>query len=151
VAIGYRFVVEDRCAYVVWHGDVKPDQWNAHRDKFVNDPAYPDCPRSLVDMSSVGGIKDITDDVIREMAADWRERATGFGSLKWAIMPNGEWHRARRFEEEFESFPGIHTMLFNHSSTASTWLGINPAQTNEIIRELREELRARERERPEPN
>jgi hypothetical protein len=145
VSIAFRCEVPLRCAFIVWDGDVTPDQWIAHLEKRVNDPAYWSCTRVLIDLTTIRSHEDITDDVIREMAARWRGHAPQAGHLSWAIVPNGAWNRARKVEEELETFPGIHTMLFNHTETACIWLGVDLAQSRRVLADVRDQLRADER------
>ena len=74
VGIAYRCEPPLRCIFIVWDGNVTPNQWTAHFERIINDPALPACPRALVDLSTAGGAVNITDDVIREMGARWPER-----------------------------------------------------------------------------
>ena len=88
---------------------------------------------------------NITDDVIREMGARWRELAPEVGAMEWAIVPNGAWGRARKLERELETVPDLHTMVFDHAGTACVWLGIDLAKARLILDDLREVAGAEER------
>jgi hypothetical protein len=142
MGIAYRCAAELRCTLIVWDRDVTPEQWTTHIERLVNDPAWASCPRALIDLTTVGDHEGITDDVGREMAKRWRAAAPDVGSLKFAILPNGAWDQARTFEEELESFPGIHTMLFNDMGTASIWLGIDYVAARRVLADVRAEIRA---------
>ena len=83
--------------------------------------------------------------MIREMATRWRSQGPEVGALEWAIVPNGAWGRVRRFEEELETLPGIHTTVFDHAKTAAVWLGIDPANARRILDDIRAVLRAEAR------
>jgi hypothetical protein len=144
MGIGYRCAPQLHCSFVVWDADVTPEQWTANFEKFANDPAFADCPRAIVDLSTAESTASITDELIRDMATRWRDRGPEVGALEWAIVPNGAWGRVRQFEGELESFPGIHTMVFDHPTTASVWLGIDPAQARRILDDIRAVLRAQD-------
>ena len=142
MGIAHRSVAELRCTFVVWDGDVMPDEWAANFERVVKDPAFASCPKTLADLSTVGETSDITDDVISEMVNRWRTIAPDRGYFEWAFIPNGVWAKARQAEAELETVPGIRTMVFNHADTACVWLGIDPKGARRIIGELRDTLRA---------
>ena len=55
MGIAHRCELPLRCIFVVWDGDVTPDQWTAHFKRLVNDPGFAACSRALVDLSTAGG------------------------------------------------------------------------------------------------
>jgi hypothetical protein len=141
VGIGYRFDTRLRCAFIVWDGDVGPEQWRIHVDAIVDDPAFPPGPLMLADLSTAGGVPRITTDIIQEMAERWRAHASDLDKMQWAIVPNGAWDKARRFESELEG-SGLRTMVFNEPWTACSWLGLDADVVRPILRDIREQLRA---------
>ena len=138
--INYRCDAGLRCTLVVWDGDVTPEEWEHHLERMTADPAFPPGPLLLSDLSSAGAAPSITVETIDEMARRWREHAESLGPLKMAIVPNGAWDKARKFEVEVsESIPRM--MVFNDPWTACAWLGIDAEKVRRAITELRAELR----------
>jgi hypothetical protein len=126
---------------VVWDGDVTPEEWERHLERMTADPAFPPGPLFLSDLSSAGAAPSIEADTINEMASRWREHAESLGPLQMAIVPNGAWDKARKFEGGVsEAIPRI--MVFNDPWTACAWLGIDPEKVRRAIAELRAELRS---------
>jgi hypothetical protein len=140
VAIAYRCVPELRCTFIVWDGDVTPEQWSDQLERIIADPAFPPGPLVLGDLSTAGGAPSITTDVIDEMARRWVTYAAELGTMQWAIIPDGAWDKARRFECEVEG-SNIHPMVFNEPWSACNWLGVDRDAALSILRDLRAELR----------
>lgn len=69
-------------------------------------------PLVLADLSTAGGAPGITTDVIDEISRRWVTYAAELGTMRWAIIPDGEWDKARRFECEVEG-SNIRPMVFN--------------------------------------
>jgi len=141
VGIAYRFDTRLRCTFVVWDGDVTPEQWRTQVDTIVDDPAFPPGPLILADLSTAGGVPQITTETIEEMAERWRAHAANLDEMQWAIIPNGAWDKARRFESELKA-SGIRTMIFNEPWTACRWLGLDADVVRRILTDIREQLRA---------
>jgi hypothetical protein len=141
VAIAYRCDARVRCTFIVWDGDVTPQQWNRHVERMLGDPAFPPGPLMLADLTTARGAPSITPDVIAEMAGRWSAHAEELGQMRWALVPNEAWDKARRFETELDA-SGIHTMVFNEPWSACAWLGLDSDVARSILTELREELRA---------
>jgi hypothetical protein len=140
VGIGYRCDRNLRCTFVVWDGDVTPEEWGAQVERLIRDPAFPPGPLMLADLSTAGGAPRITTEVIEEMAHRWRTHAATLGKMRWAIMPNEAWDKARHFEFELEASE-IRTMVFNEASVACAWLGLETDDARAALQELREHLR----------
>jgi len=141
MGIAYRCVPELRCTFVVWDGDVTPEQWSSHVDRLAADPAFPPGPLLLSDLSSAGTVPSITRATIDEMADRWRETSAAVGTFQCAIVPNEAWDKARQFEGELTG-SNMRTMVFNEPWSACSWLGLDADVARSIIDELRGELRA---------
>jgi hypothetical protein len=140
VGIAYRCDTNLRCTFIVWDGDVTPEQWNDQLDRIIADPAFPPGPLLLADLSSAGGLPSITTDLIDEMARRWVTYAVELGTMQWAIIPDGAWDKARRFECDVEG-SNIHPMVFNEPWSACAWLGLDTEIARTILKDLREDLR----------
>jgi hypothetical protein len=140
VGMAYRCDTSVRCTFIGWDGDVTPEQWNGtvgtdHCGSGVSARTAPGC-RS----QHRGWRAEYHDDVVAEMAQRWREHAANLGKMRWAIIPNGASDKARNFEMELEG-SGIRTMVFNDTSVACTWLGLDTNEARTILSGLREALR----------
>jgi hypothetical protein len=102
MGIAYRCDPNLRCTFAVWDGDVTPEEWSDQLERIVADPAFPPGPLVLADLSTAGGAPSITTDVIDEMARRWVIHVKGLGAMQWAIIPDGAWSKARRFECDVE-------------------------------------------------
>ena len=84
------------CAFVVWDGDVKPEEWHAQYNRMFSDPAFPPGGLMLADLRTAGGAPSIDDVVIEDMDLRWNRQAERLADLRLAIVPNGAWNKARR-------------------------------------------------------
>jgi len=66
--------------------------------------------------------------------------AAELGTMQWAIIPDGAWDKARRFECEVEG-SNIHPMVFNEPWSPCNWLGVDRDAALSILRDLRDALR----------
>ena len=140
MGIGYRCDRDLRCTFIVWDGDVTPEQWSDEVDRIVTDPTFPPGPVLLAELSTAGGAPSIGTDTIDKMARRWRTHAADLGKMRWAIIPNGAWDKARRFELELRG-SNIRSMVFNEPWAACAWLGLETNDARTILTELREQLR----------
>ncbi len=140
MGIAYRCDPNLRCTFVVWHGDVTPEQWREQLGRIIADPSFPPGPLMMADLSTADAVPTITTDVIEEMSRRWREHVANLGKMQWAIIPNEAWDKARHFEFGLEG-SGIRTMVFNETSIACTWLGLDTDDARTILKDLRADLR----------
>jgi hypothetical protein len=140
VGIAGRCDATLRCTFIVWDGDVSPEQWRDQARQRFADPAFPPGPLALADLSTAGGAPSITTDAIREMARLWRDQAPKVGLSKLAVIPNGAWDKARQFETDAGG-AGLETIIFNSLGTACTWLGLDVDLVRPILDDLRAQLR----------
>jgi hypothetical protein len=139
MGIGYRCDASG-CTFIVWDGDVSPEQWAAHVARLAADPEFPPGPLMLADISTSGGAPSIEPEDIEAMAARWISAATELGKMQWAIVPNEAWEKARHFEKALAA-AGFRTMVFNEPWSACSWLGVDPDHGRAIISEIRAGLR----------
>ena len=140
MGIAYRFEAQLRCTFIVWDGDVTPQQWRDQVDSIVDDPAFPPGPLVLADLTTAGGAPLITPDIIKEMAERWRAYAPNLDRMQWALVPNEAWDKMRQFEAEVEG-SGVRTMVFNEPWTACSWLGLDVDVVRPILDDIRKQLR----------
>ncbi len=139
--IGYRCDRSHGCTFVVWDGDIDPNEWRAHVERLFNDPAFPPGPRLLADLRTAGGAPSITDDAEREMAGRWSSFARKLPSMQLALIPNGGWEKAQRVVDERITATHLRFILFNDVYGASLWLGLDASEVTRVLDEIHTELR----------
>jgi len=140
VAIAYRCDVPLRCTFSVWDGDVTPQEWSDQLGRIILDPLCPPGPLLLADLSTAGGAPSITTDVIDEMAHSWRTYAADLGEMRWAVIPDGAWDKARRFQADVQG-SNIRITFFNQVWSACNWLGVDRDAARAVLGNLRDQLR----------
>jgi len=140
VGITYRCDPNLRCTFIVWDGDVTPQEWSDQLDRIVDDPAFPPGPLVLADLGTAAGAPSITTEVIDEMARRWLAYAADLAPMRWAIIPDGAWDKARRFECDVQG-SNIRPMVFNEPWSACSWLGLDSGVVLSTLKDLREQLR----------
>ena len=145
MGIAYHCDPDLRCTFVVWNGDVTPDEWRNHVETLFGDEAFPPGPLLLADLRTAGGAAAITADVITEVGARFNAEAETLGEMKLAVVPNGAWDKARQLVDRDISAPGLRAIAFATSSAAFMWLGLNPEDAEPILDELRAKLRSASR------
>ena len=141
MGIAYRCVPELRCTFVVWDREVTPDEWRGHIDRLVADPAFPPGSLMVADLRAAGGAPSITTDVIGEIANRLNVETEKLGGIQIAVIPNGAWEKALQLLDRDLSIPGLRAIVFAIASTAFTWLGLDARASEDILDDLRAELR----------
>ncbi len=140
MGIAYRCDMSLGCTFIIWDGDVMPEQWGEQLGRVVGDRAFPPGPLLFGDLSTVGDAPSITTDVIAAMARRWLTRADGMHpDAAVAIVANRARDKARQFVLELER-SGIRAMVFEEHWAACTWLGLDTETARTILKGLREEL-----------
>ena len=139
VSIAYHCDPTLRCTFIVWDGDVTPEQWVEQVERVAGDRAFPPGPLLFGDLSTVGDAPSITTDVIAEMARRWLTHANGTQpDAAVAIVANRSRDKVRQFVLELER-SGIRAMVFEEHRAACTWLGLDTESARTILKGLRED------------
>jgi hypothetical protein len=83
--------------FVVWDGDVTPEEWSDQFERILPDPVFPPEQLVLADLSTAGGAPRITTDVIDEMGSLLGDAYRGTRQDAVGIIPDGAWDNTRRF------------------------------------------------------
>jgi hypothetical protein len=138
MGIAYRIDKPFAFMTAVWDGVISAADWREHLLATFADPDWPAVVRSLSDLRSAD-LSAITDQDRDEIVALYEPYAEHVRGTKSAVIAGDNFERAREFESRNEP-PGLRTIVFNDLFNACTWLGIDIAQVNETIDDLRREL-----------
>jgi hypothetical protein len=141
VGIGYACDAVLRCTFVVWDGDVTPQEWRDHADRMFADPTFPPGSNMLGDFSC-GDAPSITEDALREIGERWSAQSGVLPQMRLAIVPNGAWDKAKYMVDKEITTERLRFILFNDLHGACGWLGIAPQQALPILKDIRTRLRA---------
>src|SRR5258708_145820 len=108
----------------------------------LGDEAFPPGALLLADLRTAGALPAITTDVISELGARFNAEAETLGGMKFAVVPNGAWDKARQLLDRDVSVPGFRAAVFATSAAAFMWLGLNAEDAEPILDELRAKLRS---------
>jgi hypothetical protein len=141
VGIGYVCDATLRCTFVVWDGDVTPQEWRDHADRMFADPAFPPGPNVLADFSA-GHAPSITEDTLREIGERWSAQSDTLPQMRLAMVPNAAWDKAKYMVDKEITTQRLRFILFNDLHGACMWLGLAPQQALPIVKDIRTRLRA---------
>jgi len=106
-----------------------------------SDPAFPAGRRCLADLSTAGEAPSITGEIIEEMGKRFNVEFEVRTLMRLAMIPNGNWEKARQLIDHEVSVPGLQGMLFNELSVACVWLGLAVNDARPILEDMRAGLR----------
>ncbi len=140
MGITYRCDPELHCTFEVWDSHVTPEQWRAHFDAVLADPAFPPGRKILVDLRTAAGATRITAAVVTEIGRAMNDAQYVLHDMRLAIVPNGAWDKAQLLIDEEISISGLVGITFSGLDQACAWLGLPVGQVSPVLREMREEL-----------
>ncbi len=129
------------CTFVVWHGNVTPEEWDRHFDDLIADPAFPPGPRWIVDLQTADSDLFAEPD-LAEIGRRFSEQSARLGGLRLAIVPDSSWDKARHLMEHEVHVPGLTSMQFATLDTACVWLGVDPTRARSVLSALRDRARS---------
>jgi hypothetical protein len=148
MGIAYRCDPTLQCTFVVWHGDVTPDEFRAHADHMFVDPAFPPGPKLLGDLRTTAAqARSVTGPGLREIGERWTAKARVLPNMRFALLPNETWKTARRVVEKQIMTATIEFGFFDEVHDAAQWLGIDSTAAAAILDELRRMPPTRQRNR----
>ncbi len=127
--------------FIVWDGIVTWDDWREHVLRMTGDPAWESTPLFIADLQSVSDTTAINPELIDEITALFGTKVKALGRKRNAVVAKDEFWRAKRFGELIERF-GTTSVTFNSLDTACLYLGLDLAETQQQLEELRADLQA---------
>jgi hypothetical protein len=138
VGIAYRCDPKHRCTFVVWHGDVTSAEFREHADRMFVDPAFPPGPNLLADLrTTAADAPSVTGPALREIGERWTAKARVLPNLRFALVPNETWDKARRVVEKEIVTATIEFGFFDDVHDAAQWLGVDATAGAAILEKLR--------------
>jgi hypothetical protein len=143
VGIAYSCDPKLGCTFVVWHGDVTPAEFHSHADRMFVDPLFPPGPSLIGDLrTTAADAPSVTDSAMREIGERWTSKARVLPNMRFALVPNATWHKARRVVEKEIVTATIQFGFFDDVPGAAQWLGVDATRAAAILDKLRRTLRA---------
>lgn len=107
---------------------------------YLNDPAYPNAPKILADITTARFFELTPADYprIAEMYGAQAEKMVG---ARVALIASEEYEKGRLYEYAMRS-KGINVIVFTNIIPACTWLGISYAEAAAWINKTRDDLNA---------
>ena len=141
MGIAYRIDQERGIIYVVYDRLVTDDDFVAHTNRLMVDPAWPPRLRlHLTDISTQTDPHRMTKSVIRRMAEMWGTQAEQMRGMRIAVVANEAFDNALAFEQSISRY-GPNLIVFNLLPTACAWLGIDVDVAEQTLQAIRAEMR----------
>jgi hypothetical protein len=126
----------------VWNGEVTAEQRQRHMALLASDPEWGAGGLLLTDLTGVSAATVPAPERVLEAASIFIEQlASRTRNAKWAIVADATFDHAQRFgaylEEEVRR-----VIVFNHLTTACTWLGVDAPDVREIVDALHTEIQS---------
>jgi hypothetical protein len=138
--IAYRCDPRHGIIVSVWDGDVTFDELRDLIRRQLADPDWPGGRLGLTDARTARGVSAITDDEICEIAAMYRTQQAKISGVRYARVGQGT-QGVLKFQKAMGP-SGPATLVFDDLDDACEWLGIDVADVQPMLDDLREELRA---------
>ena len=137
MGIAYRNSAE--LSVAVWAGVISDEETEGHLAALAADPAWAKQGRVLTDLTGLTEESRPSDERIAYTAEVFRsrigQRARG---VQWAMVADLTFEEATRFGEALaEEAPRL--IVFNDYTSACTWLGVDIAETEALLGDLRHE------------
>jgi len=137
MAIFYHIDHAAGISLVVFDGLVTNDEYVAHTHELAANPEWPAGRKlHLTDLTTMTNPGLLADQTVVEMASVWGAQRERFSGLKIAIVANGAFAKARRFERALTP-QGPTLIVFNLLSTACAWLDVDLRDTAHTLQRMR--------------
>ena len=142
MSIIYRIDREKGITLSIWDGAVTEDEVLDHLRRLVADPDWPTIKRlHLTDLRTTTAYLNIDETIIKKMVALLGKSPGKLAKLKMAMVANEAFAISTTFQRLMSIYP-LSMIAFNSLDTACTWLGMNTADTERALEQLRARARA---------
>jgi hypothetical protein len=123
------------CTFVVWYGEVTPDEWHAHFEELLASDDFPPGSRWLTDLRYAHA--DLFDnDELAAMGDRVNDAADIFSEIRMAVIPNGAWYKARKLLEHEVKVRRFRALQFTGFDTACVWLSLPITEATMVVEDL---------------
>jgi hypothetical protein len=140
MGVDYVCLPKAKLVISVWEGNVKLDHWTRNLSRLFADPDLPKTNMQLVDLRFASVDPAIGEDAIKQVIEDQfvphQEIVAG---RKIAAVAGDAFDRVRVFERIAESME-VSVIAFNDLGRACTWLGIDQADAEREIEQVRDKI-----------
>lgn len=130
------------CTFELWDQTVTLEEWLESSARLVANPEWPVNGRQLTDLRTSMDISNIYDSDLDEVSNLFAILGDRIEGMKLAIVSESG-HRRPGLFADFVSGIGVSASVFPDVKSACDWLGINPDAAENILCNLRTELRRR--------
>jgi hypothetical protein len=136
MGIRYRIDKERSVTFVLWNGLVTGEQFLTHAQRMTADPDWP--PKRRLHLSDLrAATVDVSiDEAVLKQAAAIFGRHGSLPQLRVAIVAGPWFEKANEFERLLTPYRP-YLFVFNSLTPACEWLGIAPADVEEVLQALR--------------
>jgi hypothetical protein len=144
MGIAYRCDTDRGITLSVWDGVITIDDWRDHVRRQLADPQWPGGRLSLTDARSARHL--FTAYEICDIAAMYRSEPARITGIRVARIGAEDSLAALTFQQAIGP-SGPTTLVFDDLESASRWLGIQAADVQPMLDDLRDDLRTSDRRR----
>lgn len=130
------------CAFELWDQTVTLDEWLESSARLAANPDWPVNGLHLTDLSTSTDISTIYESDLDEVSSLFSILGDRIAGVKLAIVSESG-HRKPRLFAKFVSEIGVTASVFPDVKSACNWLGIDPTAAQNILNNLRTEIRSR--------
>jgi len=127
--------------YIVWDGDTTAEKWLDQARQLVAQPDWRAISRLIADVHTAANPDTIGDKAMEAVAALFGTQLETVRKKRIAVLASDLFGRTRTLSTLLAPL-GVSMVVFNHLDTACTFLGINPADTQQTLEQLRLKLRS---------
>ncbi|MGE5073030.1 MAG: hypothetical protein ACM3MF_06345 [Anaerolineae bacterium] len=140
MTINYTILDDPQLVLVAWDGLVSWDQWRAHGQRMLGDPAFRAARLQLTDLRSASLDESINEAALGALRDYLAAQPPPTSQKKIAIVPDTAWEQAKLVEKIIASL-GARPLVFASLSTACTWLGVDTAEVAMQLERLKAQMR----------
>ncbi len=140
MSIGYVVKLDTKLVVVAWDGMTKLIEWQDHLTRLFADPDYVSAKIQLTDTRFSSIDPSITGDEIRRVVESMAVERDKIAHKRLAIVAGPDWERAKLVERLLQPLMAT-PIVFTDLITACLWLGLDPADVGNEIKQLRLSLR----------
>ncbi len=137
MTIVYRIDEDQGISFAKWHGVITADEFLAHAQQLLSEPAWPPRKGNLTDLR-FGRLDGSLDEAAIQKMARMYGNHPRIANLKLAIVASESFDKASIFEHTLLQYrPSV--IVFNSLDTACAWLGIDTCLAENALAKLKAE------------